>query len=362
MVTSHERLLTLAGLLAAAIVAVSLSVKIHLPLEFSRPCRSFPQAEWILLKTGPDTFEARFVERDTGERQSFELYRFERGDLIQFDLSPSIRAGATIGAGEEVAHLRSRMNQQTRETLQLELLEAGAGLQAIETGEKPEIVAQARAQVSAAEAMLVQRESEFRRARSLLGSGLMSRAGYELVESSFRQAQAELTVAQNQFRSAEVGEKEAIVAVYRARIELLRRQIHQAEARMEAETLRSPLAGRVVILQADSALVRIADTDTLYALAPVPPSRAVHLRPGDRASIQPASSEEGFLVGWVVSVDSQASVSNGRTFFWVTVAVPNPEGVSPGLIGKLCFSGERVTLLAWVVDRIRHTADRTLGA
>jgi hypothetical protein len=360
---SHERLLTFAGVAAAVIVLGFLSLRIHLPLEFERPCRLLPQAEWLLMRTGPDSFEARLIERETGERQSFALYRFERGDRIRFDLAEGVRPGRRVAAGEEIATLRSRLNRTQLETLRLELREAQASLTAAETGEKSEIVAQARGEVEVAEALVSQRRSEYERATRLRESDLLPDADHEIAESGYRQAEAALAAARSRLRAAEVGEKEAIVAAFRARVDLLSGQIREAQTRLDEERLCSPLAGEIITLQADSALVRVADTDTLFALAPIPPSRAAALRVGGGAVVEASGSVAVALDGRIVAIDGQASTISGRTFFWVTVALPNLEqAVAPGLQGTLRFSGEPVSLLAWVVDRLRHAADRTLGA
>lgn len=358
---SHQRLLTTAGLLALALLALLASLWVRLPLEFSRPCRLLPQAEWVLLRTAPDTFEALLIERDAGERQSFEVFRFERGDVVRFSIADSIHPGTRVTAGTEVGSLRSYTSRTAQQALVLELREAEATLRAAETGEKSEIVAQARGEVAEAEALRALHEVQAARAVRLHEAGLLSAAERETAESLVRQSEGVLSSARGALRAAEVGEKESLLAAYRAHVELLRGQLAEAERRLEAERLLSPITGEVMAMQADSALVRIADTDTLYAFAPVPPSRVLHLRKGDPAQIR-AFGSGARASGSVVALDSEASTYAGRTFFWATVRVPNPRGtISSGLSGSLHFTGERVTLLAWVIDRIRHASDRTLG-
>ena len=359
---SHERLLTVAGSIAALALAVLLGLWIRLPLEFTRPCRLLPQAEWILIRTGPDTFEARLITRTAGERQTLDIFRFERGDVVRFEREGTIRPGARVAAGDEVAYLRSHASRAARQTSALELLEAEAGLRTVETGGKAEIVARTRGEMAAAQALRAQRETESRRTARLHEAGLASDAQHETAASLLEQAEANLSAARSALEAVEVGEKSAIVEAYLARVELLRGRLAEAALRVDAETLRSPIAGEVMALQADSALVRIADTDTLYAFSPVPPSRVFHLRPGRGAVVQAMGSPVRAR-GWVVSVDSEASAVAGRTFFWATVAIPNPDGLlRPGLEGSLRFTGAPVTLLAWVVDRVRHASDRALGA
>jgi HlyD family secretion protein len=358
---SHERILTIGGFLAALIATLLLSLWIRLPLEFTRPCRLLPSAEYLLMQTGADTFEARLIQRDQGERRSFNVYRYQRGDLVRFTLNASVRDGARVAAGDEVAYLHSHTSRAQREALALELHEAEAELLVVATGEKSEVIAQARGEANAAEALLAQRKAELERTTRLHAAGLLSDAEYESAASLLAQAQAKFSASQGKLDAAIAGEKAPIVEAQRAHVELLRGRLREAEQLMAAETLHAPFTGEVIVVPTDSALVRIASIDTLYAFAPVPPSRATHLREGNGAEIRTTGTREP-LRGFVVDVDCEASEVRGRSFFWATVAVPNPGGlVRPGVLGALRFTGERVTLFAWFVDRLRHAGDRTLG-
>jgi len=359
---AHGRFLTAVGILAGLVLVGFVALKAELPVQFSRPCRLMPQAEWMLLRTGPDTFEARLLDRRSGNQQEFDLFRFARGDLVHFALSPGMVPGAAVGAGSVVAHLRSHEHQTVLDQLHMELREVEAGLRAAETGAKSEIVAQARSEIQAARALLAQKEAEYRRAVDLRDTGVLSQADYELAESEYQQARAGVAVTENQLQAVEVGEKDEILAIYRAQADLLQQRIRDAEVRAEAETIRCPIAGEVATLQGDSALLRIVSVDTLYALSPVSPSRAERLAAGQAATVRPMARSQGACSGQVVSIDRHAATIDGRTFFWVSVVVPNTERpLCPCIRGTLRFSGKKVSLLAWLSDRLRHAGDRTLG-
>lgn len=360
---SHGRFITLMGILAILILAVFFSTRIHLAVRFTRPCRLLAQAEWLLLQTGPDTFEARLLDRRNGNRQKIDLFRFQRGDVVHFSLSPGVVPGAAIPAGQEVARLDSYESRMVLEQLGPQLQEAQAGFRASKTGAKSEVIAQARSQVEAALAESNRRVSEFERAVSLRQQGVVSQAEYERAEARCQQAQAELDAVRNQLLAAESGEKEAVIEGWRARIRLLKQQIEDAQGRIEAQRIRCPIDGEVATLQADTALVRVTSLDTLYAIAPLSPSRAGRIGPGQTAWIMPMGIQGRGFPGRVVRVDRHAAAQAGRTFFWATVAVPNLEGqLAAGIRGRLRFHGERVSLLAWITDRLRHASDRSLGA
>jgi multidrug efflux pump subunit AcrA (membrane-fusion protein) len=359
---SHGRFLGLAGLVAVFVCGVLLLTWIHLPIRFTRPCRLFPQAEWVLLMAEPDTFKASLLDRRAGSGQQISLFRFARGDVVNFSVAPGLSPGISVPAGQEVARLDSFLNQETLDQLRPQLDEAQAGLRAAETGLKQEAVALTRSELSAAEARSQQMDAELRRAASLWEKGVISAAEHELAVANQQQARAELEAAQNALRAAQAGEKAAIVEAMRARVALLRQQTADAERRIEAERIRCPIDGEVITLQGDTALVRIADLDTLYAVAPVSPSRASKLQRGQAVMVKPLGAPGKSLAGNVVRVDHHATAVAGRSFFWVTVAVPNPEDrAAAGVKGEVRFRGNDVSLLAWLADQVKHAADRTLG-
>jgi len=357
------RLIGLATVLCFLALIFYLSTRIEVPVSFARPCRLLSQSEWLLLQTGPDTFEAHLLDRAKSSHQQIDLFRFERGDVVRFSLSRDVVPGLSVSSGQEIARLESYENRQLLDQLRLQLAEAQAGLRSAETGERSEIIALARSEVEAFRARCTRRESEFTRAASLWDQGIVSQADYEQAEARHLEAQAELRAAENRLRAAEAGEKDAIVEGWQARVDLLAQQIEDAQDRIEARRIRCPIDGAIVTLQGDTALVRVADLDTLYALAPVPPSRAGMLKPGQAVQVHVTGCEVERLPGEVLRVDCHAATLAGRTFFWVTAAIPNPGcRLSGGISGKVCFRGEKASLLGWFVDRFRHASDRTLGA
>ena len=360
---THGRFISMVGFVAAVILAVSAMMWIHLPIQFERPCRLLPASEWILLNSQPDTFEAHLIDRRLGNHRQINLFRFERGDLVHFTLANGISPGKSVQAGQTVAQLDSHLNRTTFKQLGPQLQQAEANLRAAQTGERNEIIAQARSEELAALATSRRWEKEFARAEQQSAEGLISASVYDETCGLHEEAQAELQVARNGVLAAESGEKEAIVAAWQAEVDLLRCQLEDAQLRLTAAEIRCPIAGEVVTSQEDSVLIRIADIDTLYAIAPVSPSRAVKLSAGQGATIRPMGISGDPLEGEIIHVDRHASVELGLTFFWVTIAVPNPElAAVAGLRGDVQFRGDEVTLLAWLVDRITHASDRALGA
>lgn len=355
-------MITGAGILAAVILAVIVASWVRVEIRFSRPCRLFAQAEWTLLESQPDTFEARLIDRAAGNRATIDIYRFERGDQVSFRVTAEVAAGTRVPAGQEVARFDSFECRRTVSELAPLLAEAEANLEAARSGERAELIDLARSELAAAEAEHGRARAEYERTVQLHEAGLTSDEARDRIEAAYRQAAAAAEAARHRLRATKVGEKEAVVKAWEAHCRLIRTQIDQARQRLERNRVRCPIDGQVVTLQRDSVLVRVAALDTLYAIAPVSPARTGLVAAGARARVAAPTLSQGGLEGCVALIDRQADTVAGQTLVWVTVAVPNPDRHAlTGLTGTVEFRGRKVSLLAWLHDRFKHTMDRSLG-
>jgi len=359
---AHGRLLILAGILAVLVLVGYVGTCVQRAVSFRCPCRLLAQAEWLLLQAGEDALEASLRDRRGDDRRRIDLYRFQRGDVIRFRLAGDVALGDSVRAGQELARMESLELRQRLDQLLPQLDEARALLRGAETGERVETVDQIRGEIAAARARSERWDSESARVEALWRQGIASEAESEAAAARRREAAAELAALESKLRAAEAGEKEASVAAYRARVVLLEQQVRDAQAQIDGGLIRCPIAGRLMTLAGDSALVRVADVDTLYAVAPVPPSRAAMLRVGDGVFYATGGLGRGGVAGRLVRIDRHASYQGERTFFWVTAALPNPDGrLQPGIRGSLRFEGQEVSLLRWLADQMRHASDRSLG-
>jgi multidrug efflux pump subunit AcrA (membrane-fusion protein) len=359
---SHSRLITLFGIVAFIILIVYGASLINADIRFTQPCRFFSQREWTFLRSGPDVFEVHLTDRRDVDRNQIDLFHIERGDMVRVTLAEGITPGEQVYPDQIVAHLDSRENQRRLDQYQPQLIEANAELRQAQTGAKEEIIAQARSTVDAARARRQIAESSYERAETLRRDGLLSDAEYEQFEAERNVAYAELSEAESNLLAVETGEKSTVIDAWQARVDLLRQQVTEAESRVAAGQIHCPIAGEIVTLQGDTVLVRIADIDTLYAIAPVSPSRVGRLTVGQRAVISIPGRIGSGITGRLVHVDQQATNCGGRCLFWATVAVPNDERLlAPSGTGQVRFFGENVSLLTWVMDLFANASDQTIG-
>ena len=358
----HHQIIALTGIAAAVILAVVVASWIEVEIRFSRPCRLFAQAEWTLLESQPDTFEARLLDRSAGNRSAIDIYRFERGDQVSFRITAEVSSGTRIPAGQEIARFDSFECRRVISELAPQLAEAEANLEAARSGERVELIDLARSELDAAEAEHARAHAEHERTMHLHEAGLTSDEARDRIEAAYRQAAAAAKAAGHRLRAVQVGEKDAVVSAWEAHCQYMRTLIEQATRRLERNRVTCPIDGQVLTLQRDSVLVRVAALDTLYAIAPISPARAGLVAAGTRARVAAPTLGRDVLEGRVAQIDRQADTVAGQTLVWVTVAVPNP-GQQPltGLKGTVAFSSDKVSLLRWLQDRFKHTMDRSLG-
>jgi len=144
-------------------------------------------------------------------------------------------------------------------------------------------------------------------------------------------------------------------------VDLLNQRIESARISIEAGSIHCQIGGEVVTLQGDSALVRIADLDTLYAIAPITPTRAERIVVGSKAYISTPAMNGADGIGHIVRIDRIAATNAGRTYFWTTVAIPNNDRyLAAGSLGQIRFRGQKVSALTWLRDQFANASDQQI--
>lgn len=229
------------------------------------------------------------VDTDTVAQGRFELAIEEDGvlRLVQRytvtaptagDLQrPGLRVGDTVAEGEALAVLRpaapAMIDTRTRSVLQERLGSARAGVSA------------ADAQVARQQAALAQADLDVRRQEELARARFVSPAALEQAQLARRVAQQALAAAQAERRVAAYSLSEAGAALSRA------------ESGNPGEglwTLRSPVAGRVVVMHRESAgpiaagqpIMDLGDTSRLEAVVDLLSGDAARVSPGAPATLR----------------------------------------------------------------------------
>jgi RND family efflux transporter MFP subunit len=153
-----------------------------------------------------------------------------------------VKEGQHVAKGQVLGQLRPDEFQARLESVQGQLDQAQAALAALRLGERPEEQIRREAQVRATAAKLANAKTEFDRYGRLVQSSAVSRAEYELAETSFRVAGEEHKAALQLLEKGTVARKEDIQA-QEAQVRTVEGRVEEAALQLRDSTLRAPYAG-----------------------------------------------------------------------------------------------------------------------
>src|SRR5260370_23545358 len=155
-----------------------------------------------------------------------------------------VREGQKVAKGEMIAQLRQDEFQARLKSVQGQVDQARAMLNALQLGERPEERVRREAQLRAAEAKLANAKTEFDRYARLVKSNAVSRAEYELSETAYRVAQEDQKAALQSVEKGSIARKEDIDA-QEAQVSTLEGRLAEASLQLRDRTLRAPYDGVV---------------------------------------------------------------------------------------------------------------------
>ena len=256
-----------------------------------------------------------------------------------------VNDGEEVRKGEPVARLRSK-------TLQIELAAARAqldvreqGLAELEHGSLPQEIAQAKARVLDARAVMEYSRSQYRRMKALFESGTISKGELDEATSSWLAAEQGHLGAQAAYDLAVQGPRPERIARARALVRSQQEEIRRIEDLLGKHTIRAPFDGYVVKkhtevgawIRRGDPVVDVVELDPVEIEISIPEIYISYLEVG---TIQPIQLEaldgkileelEQPLLGTVVRIVPQADLRS-RTFP-VKLRVDNPRQGSSHLL------------------------------
>jgi membrane fusion protein, multidrug efflux system len=160
------------------------------------------------------------------------------GVLVNFP----VRAGQRVSKGQIIAQLRLAEFQARLETVQGQLDQARAALEALRLGESPEEQVQRETQERVTGLILGNARKEFDRYARLVRLGDVSRQEYERAETNFRVAEEEHNAALQLLGKRRSTHKEDVDA-QAGTVRGLGGQVAEAKLQLEDSTLRAPFDG-----------------------------------------------------------------------------------------------------------------------
>ena len=308
--------------------------------EIARPVKT------MLVETGDQSLARTFpgkVEASKTAELAFQV----PGLLVRLP----VKEGQKVAKGEVLAELRQDEFRARLTSVQGELDQARATLNALRLGERTEERLRRDAQLRAAEAKLANAKTEFERYGRLVKTSAVSRAEYELTETAYRVAQEEQKAALKLVEKGSISRKEDIDA-QEAQVRALEGRLAEANIRLGDSILRAPYDGVVAqrfveenqTIVANKPVVTFQNLDEIDVIADVPEEAIA----GDVRSpaITQMVAEFSTAPGrqFPVRIKEVAQVADPSTqTFQVRVAMKAPRGVTalPGMTATITVTYQR---------------------
>jgi len=241
----------------------------------------------------------------------------------------SVKRGDKVSLGDRLAQLRTN-------TLEIELAAAEAELKLfqyqldeLKNGSRPEDIAEAKANHSAAKSAMDNASSQLTRTRSLATTRAASTADLDDAKEKFQTTKFARQATEALLQRIEAGPRTEAIAQAEAQVELQLQRRELIKDRIEKFTIRSPFNGYVSeeyteigawISQGDL-IAQVIQLDVVEIETPVSAESVVNLRPGDVVRVEFPELPNELLTGTVDRIVPVAA-DRSRTFP-VTIRLDN---------------------------------------
>lgn len=232
----------------------------------------------------------------------------------------AVEEGDAVAAGDAIATLDDLPQRQAVEAAEAQLERARAHLDRLESGSRPQEIAQARSNVSEAEARLEAAAAELERKAGLVASGASSEREVEAARERHDAAEARLAAALQALDLAQEGFRDEDIAAGRAELRLATAELERARTALDDTRLFAPSPGTVstraqepgAIVGAGTPIAILSLHQPVVVRAYVPETRLGRFAPGTAVSL---------------TTDSSATTYRGRVGFVSPRAEFTPKSV-----------------------------------
>jgi RND family efflux transporter MFP subunit len=293
----------------------------------------------MIVKAGGTSRERSFPGKVEAS-QTAELAFLVSGLLVRLP----VREGQRVAEGEMIAQLRQDEFQVQLKNLQSRLDHAQAELSALRAGERTEERTRLEAQLRAAEATLVNAETDFNRHVGLLRSNAVSRAAYERAETAYHVAREEHKSARQLLEKAMTARQEVIEAK-EAEVRGLEARVAEGKIQLRDSTLYAPYDGVIArrfveqnqSINARAPIVILQNVDKIFISVDVPEAVLAQVRSTDIEQILAEfSGKPGLQFPVHITEVAQAADPVTQTFrVRVAMEVPTNVNLLPGMTARV---------------------------
>lgn len=287
-----------------------------------------------------------------------ELRLYGNVDIRQVDLgfrvsgrieSMRYEEGDEVREGDLLAELDKRPLEDDVRLARARVEVAEAELLKLETGARPQEIAQARAQVAERETFLRNAESYFQRQKDLFETGVVPRQAFDDALARRNEARARLQSALEGLRLAQEGFREEDVQQGRANLRAAEAALAQSLTRLNDADLHAPSDGVILtrvrepgaVVAAGAIVYTLSLHEPVWVRAYVPEPQLGHVHPGlpvlvytDSRPDEPYRGQVGFVSPQAEFTPKSVETASLRTdlVYRLRVVVENPnKGLRQGM-------------------------------
>jgi HlyD family secretion protein len=270
-----------------------------------------------------------------------------------------VEEGDEVAAGDmlvrfETVGMRAQLDEAKHRVGRLQ-----AELEKAEAGPRPQEIAQAREQFSAATARVKRATNDHKRALER-GERFTTKAEIDELETAVQVAQNEERALGEQVAMLEEGTRAEDIIIARRSLEEAQAHVVLLQDQLEEGVVEAPVAAAVEacdlqpgdLVAGGAPLATLVRADELWVRCFVPTTKITFVQPGQQVEVEVDSRPNEKFVGHVLRVNRVAEYTprNVQTFdqredqvFGVKVRVEDPQGVlRPGMAATVFVPNERV--------------------
>lgn len=261
----------------------------------------------------------------------------------------SVSEGELVKAGEVVAVLDSEELVQEVSQRKAEVKSTEAVLEELESGSRPEEIAEGEAVVSRAKSNLDRLRVDHKRQKELHEKDIISTREYEAVKSDYEAAQAQYREATEQLTLLRKGPRQEKIDRAHADLERAGEAFAVAQTRLSYATIFSPISGIVLsenvepgeYVSPGTPVVTIGDLENAWLRAYINETDLGRVKVGQKVHVTTDTYQDKVYEGYISFIASEAEFTpkNVQTeeervklVYRVKIEVPNPDmELKPGM-------------------------------
>ncbi len=267
-----------------------------------------------------------------------------------------VEKGDSVQEGQTLVRLEDSEFRAQVAQAQANLAAAQARLDQLRSGSRPEEKLKDKAAVMQAEANLKNAEAEYQRAESLFRSGVASKAELDRALANRDTAVALLQAARQSSAMTDIGPRKEEIRAAEAEVQQMRAALDYANTQLAATEIKAPVSGTVLerIVErgemvspsafggsgARTSVVDLADLTDLQVELDISQTDFARLKPSQRAEIIPEAYPNLRFTGFIEEIAPEAN--RAKSTVQVKVKVENPnEQLRPEMNARVNFLSDK---------------------